>query len=138
MTINRLDFASAKPGDFRVIVRRSMKPILTRGLCATLFAAGVASSPAVAQTNQSSGWVKQHWPMRPHLIADGSFKRLRNQVETSNWSGYAVTAGSPYTSASVIWQVPNVTYDGGATPYGYEYVSNWVGIGGYGDETLIQ
>lgn len=31
-----------------------------------------------------------------------------------------------------------MTYDGGQTPYGYEYVFNWVGIGGDGDATLIQ
>ena len=62
---------------------------------------------------------------------DGTFKRLKGETETSNWSGYAVTTGSPYTTASATWQVPSVTYDGGATPYGYEYVFNWVGIGGF-------
>jgi hypothetical protein len=77
--------------------------------------------------------------MKPRLNADGSFKRgLRGEVTTENWSGYAVTAGAPYTSASATWQVPDVSYDGGSTPYGYEYVFNWVGIGGYGDATLIQ
>ncbi len=76
--------------------------------------------------------------MEAYRNPDGTFKRLRNVVETNSWSGYAVTAGAPYTSASATWQVPDVTYDGGSTPYGYEYVSNWVGIGGYGDSTLIQ
>jgi hypothetical protein len=76
--------------------------------------------------------------MQPYRNADGTFKRLRGTVTTSSWSGYAVTAAAPYTSASATWQVPNVSYDGGNTPYGYEYVFNWVGIGGDGDATLIQ
>jgi len=80
-----------------------------------------------------------HRPMEPHRNADGSFKRgLRATITTQSWAGYAVNAGAPYTSAAATWQVPNVAYDGGNTPYGYEYVLNWVGIGGYGDATLIQ
>jgi hypothetical protein len=71
--------------------------------------------------------------------ADGSFIRgLYGQVTTENWSGYAVTAGAPYAGASATWQIPKVSYDGNTTPYGYENIFNWVGIGGYGDATLIQ
>ncbi|HXC91338.1 MAG TPA: G1 family glutamic endopeptidase [Stellaceae bacterium] len=114
-----------------------MKSKLAQGWCAAVFASAVACIPAIAQTQGSSGWVK-HRPMEPYHNPDGSFTRLRGVVETTNWSGYAVTAGSPYTSASATWQVPNVTYDGGSTPYGYEYVFNWVGIGGNTDATLIQ
>jgi Peptidase A4 family len=114
-----------------------MKPNLVHGLCGAIFTVAVASAAAAAQTDESSGWVK-HRPMEPYRNRDGSFTRLHGVVETSNWSGYAVTAGSPYASASATWQVPNVTYDGGATPYGYEYVFNWVGIGGNSDATLIQ
>jgi Peptidase A4 family len=114
-----------------------MKPNPALCLCATLFAAALASPPAAAQTNESSGWIK-HRPMMPYLNRDGTFRRLKGETETSNWSGYAVTTGSPYTTASATWRVPSVTYDGGATPYGYEYVFNWVGIGGFSDATLIQ
>ncbi len=114
-----------------------MKSILAHCLCATVFAAVAVSVPAAAQTNQISDQVP-HRPMEAYRNPDGTFRRLRNTVETNSWSGYAVTAGAPYQSASATWQVPNVTYDGGSTPYGYEYVSNWVGLGGYGDATLIQ
>ena len=55
---------------------------------------------------------------------------------TAYWSGYAVNASAPYTSASGTFQVPRVTYDALANTT--EYVSQWVGIGGYGDSTLIQ
>jgi hypothetical protein len=114
-----------------------MKPNLVRGLCAAVFAVAVASGAAAAQTNEPSVRLT-HPPMQPYRNADGSFKRLRGTVTTSSWSGYAVTAAAPYTSASATWQVPNVSYDGGNTPYGYEYVFNWVGVGGDGDGTLIQ
>jgi len=114
-----------------------MKPNLVHFLCGAISAVAVASAPAAGRSDESSGWVK-HRPMEPYHNPDGTFRRLRGVVETTNWSGYAVTAGSPYTSASATWQVPNATYDGGATPYGYEYVFNWVGIGGDADATLIQ
>jgi hypothetical protein len=79
-----------------------------------------------------------HLPMQYYRNPDGSFVHFRGTVTGPSWAGYAVTAGAPYTSASAAWQVPDVSYDGGATPYGYEYVLNWTGIGGYGDQTLIQ
>jgi Peptidase A4 family len=114
-----------------------MKPNIAYFLCAAALAA-VASGPAVAETDAPFDG-PTHLPMQPHRHADGSFIRgQRGEAVTSSWSGYAVTAGAPYTSASGTWQVPDVSYDGGNTPYGYEYVFNWVGIGGYGDSTLIQ
>ena len=76
--------------------------------------------------------------MTAYRNPDGTFMRFKGTIENANWSGYAVTAGAPYSSASATWQVPSVTYDGGSTPYGYEYVFNWVGIGGASDGTLIQ
>jgi len=110
-----------------------MRLNLTHILSAAVIAVAVASGPVAAEPNE-----QKHGPMQPYRNPDGSFKRLQGTITTSSWSGYAVTAGAPYTSASATWQVPNVSYDGGATPYGYEYVFNWVGIGGDGDATLIQ
>ena len=106
-------------------------------VAAVAIATAAAAAPAAAQTTTPSVRVT-HPPMLPYRNADGTLKRLRGTITTSSWSGYAVTAGAPYTSASATWQVPNVSYDGGQTPYGYEYVFNWVGIGGDGDATLIQ
>ena len=109
-----------------------MKSNLACLLCGAALAVAVTSGPAVAQSMEPSEGLT-HRPMEPHRNADGSFKRgLRATITTQSWAGYAVNAGAPYTSASATWQVPNVAYDGGNTPYGYEYVLNWVGIGGYG------
>jgi hypothetical protein len=109
---------------------------LLSAAAAVALAAALAAAPAAAQAPEHSAQVI-HPPMQPYRNADGTFKRLRGTITTSSWSGYAVTAGAPYTTASATWQVPNVSYDGGQTPYGYEYVFNWVGIGGDGDATLI-
>ena len=52
---------------------------------------------------------------------------------SSNWSGYAVTSGAPYTSATGNWTVPSVSPTRSAT-----YSAAWVGVGGFNDSTLIQ
>jgi hypothetical protein len=114
-----------------------MKSNLLSGAAVVAIATALGAASATAQTTEPSVRVT-HPPMQPYRNADGTLKRLRGTITTSSWSGYAVTAVAPYTSASATWQVPNVTYDGGQTPYGYEYVFNWVGIGGDGDATLIQ
>jgi hypothetical protein len=81
---------------------------------------------------------------------DGSLKRGPHyQIDTSNWSGYAVAnfqTSRKYTSAQSTWVVPAVTYGGTDAGASSEYSSNWVGIGGFcmnalcthGDRTLIQ
>lgn len=61
-----------------------------------------------------------------------------NTTQTSNWSGYVVNAG-PYSQVSGRWKVPGATW--GQTnynPYGYEYNTIWIGIGGFNDGSLIQ
>jgi len=114
-----------------------MKPKLTLGGIALVLTGALSLPIAKAEDIKPSvGLV--HMPMQPLRNADGSFMRFRGTATTSSWAGYAVTAAAPYTSASATWQVPDVSYDGGKTPYGYEYVLNWTGIGGYGDSTLIQ
>ena len=112
-----------------------MKPGLILGFCGALLGA-MAGVAAAAQSDNTLLWARSHLPMRPYFNPDGTFRRFRGTVETQNWSGYAVTASAPYTSAAATWQVPSVTNDGvsGST----EYVLDWVGIGGYGDQTLIQ
>jgi hypothetical protein len=99
--------------------------------------------------------VRHHAPISAHRNDDGTLKRgLRNEVETSNWSGYAVANYQPpnatYPSASATWVVPTVkssapapvchtvkSFFGGTrtvctTSRGTAaYSSSWVGIGGF-------
>ncbi|HJP78592.1 MAG TPA: G1 family glutamic endopeptidase [Pseudonocardiaceae bacterium] len=62
-----------------------------------------------------------------HVVGHGS-----NVQQSSNWSGYAETAGG-YTSATANWTVPSVSSSSSAT-----YSSAWVGIDGDGNSNLIQ
>jgi hypothetical protein len=49
-----------------------------------------------------------------------------------NWSGYAVTSGTPYRSVGANWTVPTVTGPNGS------YSAAWVGIDGFTNGSLIQ
>ena len=113
-----------------------MKTMLAYCLCATFLAAIITSGPGAPQT-ATPPLGMTHPPMELQRNADGSIKRgLRNTVVTGYWSGYAATAAAPYTSASATFQIPRVSYSGSG--YSYEDSALWVGIGGYGDSTLIQ
>jgi hypothetical protein len=114
-----------------------MKPNFAHCLCATALAAVVTNSPVAAEAVTPPFEALTHPPMQADHNPDGSIKRLRNSIVTGYWSGYAVNTSAPYSSASGTFQVPNVTHDSLA-PTATEYVSQWVGIGGYGDYTLIQ
>jgi len=90
----------------------------------------------------------EHGPIRPYLDAHGHAMRgLRNTYTTGNWSGYAIgswQSGQSYSSASMTWQVPAVSYVPGTG--NVDYLSTWVGIGGFCqnancsavDQTLVQ
>jgi hypothetical protein len=111
-----------------------MKSNLACVLCGAALAVAVTSGPVAAQTAPSI----EGSPMQPYHNRDGSVMRgLRGTIVTEYWSGYAVTAGAPYASASATWQVPSVTHDGVST-FNDEAAWLWVGVGGYGDSTLIQ
>lgn len=78
---------------------------------------------------------------QPHAI-----RNQQNQVESGNWSGYALPAyatGTEYTSVSGSWVVPRVRP---APRQEYSYSATWIGIGGFClnarcsrvDDSLIQ
>lgn len=130
-------------------------------------AVGLIAPQAVTQAPTGLQRVS-HAPIGVHRDENGNVKySVRNEVETSNWSGYAIAnfeTGALYTSAQVTWKVPTAkyavppptchTYRFGSRSYQYcsssrpsaEYSSTWVGIGGYCenancttvDNTLIQ
>ena len=115
-----------------------MKTNLGYGLrAASVIAIATMSIPAMAQIAAPPEQL-MHPPMEPQRNADGSIKRggLRNVVQNGYWSGFAATAAAPYTAASGTFQVPKVSYSGSG--HSYEDSALWVGIGGYGDATLIQ
>jgi Peptidase A4 family len=62
----------------------------------------------------------------------GSAMASEAGFQSTNWSGYADT-GLTYTQVKGTWKVPTVK-----TQSGNKYASDWVGIGGFMDGTLIQ
>lgn len=112
--------------------------LVTSILVAVLLALPGASSIELTQTGGA---------IHPIRKSNGNAKRtVKNQVVTSNWSGYALAkynTGQSYTSASATWTVPNVLSAPGTST---SYSSSWVGIGGFClnakcsrvDKTLIQ
>jgi hypothetical protein len=98
--------------------------------------ASIASAPSIAPSAAMS-WVgstrpmpaalrHRHDPLRIHQRRDDQ------SWDSENWSGYAVT-GTNVTVASGSWVVPSV--DCGA---GSQYASFWVGIDGFGGDTVEQ
>jgi hypothetical protein len=105
--------------------RLLLKALLSFSLTATI---ALVSSPAAA-SGPSPLFGKPVIPV-PNSNGHG-VKHLRNEIETSNWSGYAVAhfeTGITYTSASGTWTVPTVTQP---SPNTAGYSASWVGIGGF-------
>jgi hypothetical protein len=72
----------------------------------------------------------------PHGFAPSPLTTSQQQTEqvgSFNWSGYALTGG-PFHGVVDTWQVPTVD----TSLSGDQYSSDWVGIGGFGDGTLVQ
>lgn len=75
---------------------------------------------------------RQHGPVKIHGW------RPENQVDSENWSGYAVT-GSGFTQVTGSWIVPAVNCtETPATRSSNVYSSFWVGIDGYNSNTVEQ
>lgn len=85
-----------------------------------------ATGMALAPTQAPAGLF--HAP-RVTSAADGT---TAAGWSSSNWSGYA-TARATYTSVTGHWKVPSVSRSHKAT-----YSSNWVGIDGFNNSSLIQ
>jgi hypothetical protein len=105
--------------------------------CAPLVLLGVAEASATAAAattfkgNPAGGRrIRAPLPRRVKLHGTGLVG------SSYNWSGYAQSApNGTYTAVSGTFSVPTVS---AGVDSGAEYSSDWVGIGGYADSTLIQ
>jgi hypothetical protein len=62
-------------------------------------------------------------------------------VTASNWSGFALVPNSgaqPYALVEAAWTVPTVKQAPGTCSGGWDYSSQWVGLGGFSDSNLLQ
>lgn len=92
-----------------------------------------ASAPAASAGAARAAHAVPGGPMiRAHGTRPLSGRGVRNQEESTNWSGYAAN-GSTYTSVSANWTQPT-----GKCPGGDQYAAFWVGLDGYSSDTVEQ
>src|ERR1700678_2931249 len=85
-----------------------------------------ATTPAVTPAAVNPGGIA-------HLIGPTSdVTGALTQAESTNWAGYADTAGT-YTTVSASWTQPAGTCSSGDT-----YAAFWIGIDGYSSSTVEQ
>jgi Peptidase A4 family len=85
-----------------------------------------ATTPAVTPSAVNPGGIA-------HLIGSTSdVTGALTQAESTNWAGYADTAGT-YTTVSASWTQPAGTCSSGDT-----YAAFWIGIDGYSSSTVEQ
>ncbi|HXW46684.1 MAG TPA: G1 family glutamic endopeptidase [Streptosporangiaceae bacterium] len=81
-------------------------------------------------------------PLRSHgLLSSGEHGIHGTEVESENWSGYAVTgADGAYTSVSSSWTQPTATCSSGRHGRGGSdtYAAFWVGLDGYSSDSVEQ
>jgi Peptidase A4 family len=94
---------------------------------------GTAALAAAGTASAAPGATNHNWPGNPLA---GKHKISNNTVTSSNWSGYAVEAGSgqKFTNVIASWTEPSVT----CTSRGSQYSSFWAGIDGYSSNSVEQ
>jgi Peptidase A4 family len=104
---------------------------------AVALAPALAATSASASTHPSGALAIQPGGKAVHVVKPGTgapaaHSGLRNEVSSTNWSGYAADSGS-YTSVSASWVEP-----AGTCTSTTSYASFWVGLDGYSDGSVEQ
>jgi Peptidase A4 family len=106
---------------------------MLRRWCIPLAVLAVALAPALAAGSASAA---THPGTAMTIRAGGTALNrhggLRNEEESTNWSGYAADSGT-YTSVSASWVEPK-----GTCTSATRYSSFWVGLDGYNSSTVEQ
>jgi hypothetical protein len=100
---------------------------------ATAAVAMMAMPAAAGAATPASGAPALRAPLPPGFTPlTAPLQTETEQVGSYNWSGYVLTGGS-FHGVVDTWTVPTVT-----ALAGLHYSSDWVGIGGWTDGTLVQ
>ena len=122
-------------------------------LCAPLAAVALIFGSLVAATGSADAAVTLHpgtTTVRPggalnHFVPGGVMHHvtgalakehgIKNESESSNWSGYAATGSDgSFSSVSSSWTEPSANCSDGGT----EYAAFWVGLDGYNSDSVEQ
>jgi hypothetical protein len=111
----------------------SMKRLLSLAAAGLMCSAGLLASSGVAGATTSTPSHQQIVQPGGPLLRVGGHQNNFPTVST-NWSGYASTSKTPFNSVQATFVEPAVTCPGVAN----QWTSNWVGLDGYGDQTVEQ
>ncbi|HXW34680.1 MAG TPA: G1 family glutamic endopeptidase [Acidimicrobiales bacterium] len=96
--------------------------------------AALARANAANTTRENAANTNGAFIPAPGQTARPSIIRGTNRTTSLNWAGYVETGpADTFTAVTDTWNVPTVTVGGGK-----QYSSDWVGIGGYTDQELVQ
>jgi hypothetical protein len=107
---------------------------------AMLGSASLVLAGGVAGASAASHPAVRHAPQVGRMLrAPGASTRTvrgTTKLDSSNWSGYAqsTSKNGTFTAAKDFWTVPTVN----TSKSGDQYSSDWIGIGGFNDGTLVQ
>jgi len=108
------------------------------GAVVALASAALVLAGGAASASPASGPAARLGPTVGRMLrAPGTTERAisgATQLESFNWSGYAQDdSNGTYKAVQDTWTVPTVTKLAGS-----QYSSDWVGVGGFSDGTLVQ
>ena len=107
---------------------------------AMLGSASLVLAGGVAGASAASHPAVRHAPQVGRMLrAPGASTRTvrgTTKLDSTNWSGYAqsTSTNGTFTAAKDFWTVPTVN----TSKSGNQYSSDWIGIGGFNDATLVQ
>jgi hypothetical protein len=113
--------------------------LLGKVAVATLTGASLVLAGGVAGASAASGPAAKTPQVAPMQRVPGAGARATRELtklDSSNWSGYAqsTTKSGTFTAVKDFWTVPTVN----TKASGDQYSSDWVGIGGFSEDTLVQ
>jgi Peptidase A4 family len=119
-------------------VRRRLMMVAVTGLAsvATFASVGTASGAVPSGTSNGGGvFLPAPAPGGAHRGRNPALASGATVAYSTNWAGYiqSTSTQGTFTAVEDTWTVPTVSPTRKA-----EYSSDWVGIGGYNDSTLVQ
>ena len=112
-------------GTTAVAILGSVSLVLAGGAASASASRPAARTPSVGRM------------LRSHVLPGASARAIKGltKLGSFNWSGYAQSTKTDgvFTAVKDYWTVPTVT-----TKAGDQYSSDWVGIGGFSDNSLVQ
>jgi hypothetical protein len=122
------------------MLKRLCVPLTALALVAASWLAVGSASASAAVPGPAAGFVPGG-----HLIRPGGAGRpavpgaVNQEVESSNWSGYAATGSDgAFSSVSASWTQPTATCSSSGRRASDQYAAFWVGLDGYSSDSVEQ